>query len=328
MDSNQKIYLYPLIFLAVCLVKCTDEASLTLPDPDNKMVVNCVFSANSEIHLRLLESYNNDLIINASAQLYSGGEFIGTFEYMKQQVYKIPGYLPVPGTQYSITINAKGFADIYAEDYIPNNTPILDIIHTDSAGYNYEFNYNYANLTISFEDTPHVENFYEVVIFSKIDINAMEITDSIVDETTIEFYNLLKQELRYRTPDIFSFDPIIQNEGFESNIGAVGSNQSYLLFSDDLINGKKTNLSINYIPYYARTSYIKVKERDIIIHFRSVSKNYYLYRKRIKKYIQYNNALVWRDLNDFVRLYSNIEDGYGLFAGYVDFIDTISLKNE
>ena len=90
---------------------------------------------------------------------------------------------------------------------------------------------------------------------------------------------------------------------------------SSFYFSDNLINGILYELKIPYPPMET-------------LDFRTVSKNYYLFRKYwTKHYSNQQNDNNVSSVNDWdifpllfmgepIEMFTNIENGYGIFAGY------------
>jgi hypothetical protein len=124
---------------------------------------------------------------------------------------------------------------------------------------------------------------------------------------------------------IFSPDQSIVSEGFEETTHPIWSPE-VLFFSDELFNGEMKEIQINYFPYYSGVGlfYYYVPSRKFTVYLRSISENYYRFRKSEKAYSSFRNQFeLWKGAGDYVQIYSNIENGYGLFAGYSTSMDSI-----
>jgi len=103
-------------------------------------------------------------------------------------------------------------------------------------------------------------------------------------------------------------DPVLLNEGDIPYLPTT------YFFSDELFNGQKYTLQINRDLGYG------IPQKIIL---RSVSRNYYLYRKYWTRHY-YNQTTDESGLRGIIYkgeaqpMYNNIENGYGIFAGYVE----------
>jgi len=304
------------------LIQCTREAEIQLPHTNTKMVVNSIFTPDSIMKIQLLESSSGDAIRNAEISIFENGSLWCKPLYIENGYYASPGFKPLPSEDYSIQIQAEGYPYLYAGSNIPAPIPIVAISHTDSSGYNSEYQYYYASVHLNFNDPPNGNNYYEVTLQSLIERQDMEVTDPLYDSLD-SFYQFLMDDLRMYSSILFSFDPSVQSEGYDINVAHTGSGPYHLVFCDQYFDGLSKQIVINYLPYYAQTSSLRVKKRKVIVHLRSISYDYYRYRQSWLRYTQYENADVWHDPNDYIEVFSNIENGYGLFAGYHAYTDTV-----
>jgi hypothetical protein len=100
-------------------------------------------------------------------------------------------------------------------------------------------------------------------------------------------------------------DPILLSSGLPKAI-----------FSNELIKGDSYTMMVNYMN---RQKY------PIVLEVRSISHDYYLYIRQlylynIGRYPEFGNGAITA-----FPLFSNIQDGYGIFAGY-SFVDTLISK--
>ncbi len=181
---------------------------------------------------------------------------------------------------------------------MPKNIVITNI--KDSAGIDDKGDY-YSQFSIFFEDDPNKSNFYEVAVWTTMSPNII-------------WYGSCTSD-----------DIIIKEEG----------NEDYyprdLLFSDKLINGLKKEIKVNiYPPAYSspngERAYLIDPYYTFIVHFRSISENYYKYKKTLIRHMACKDGGVFGC--EPVEMYSNIEGGLGIFAGYSSYVDTIWARIE
>ena len=147
-----------------------------------------------------------------------------------------------------------------------------------------------GTLTFSINDSPEIENYYEILIYTR-------------DE------NIYSGEYRYYyyidDYDIFKPDNIIQNEGDWDFLPTT------LFFSDKLFNGKVNEFSF-VIAGVGDIGYISL---------RSISKEYYCYRKYYTRHA-FNAQLHTDGIHNLLfsgeplDMYTNINGGLGVCASY------------
>jgi len=84
------------------------------------------------------------------------------------------------------------------------------------------------------------------------------------------------------------------------------------LFSDDFFNGQNYQLKITIMDWDATL------DKEYIIELLSLNKAGYLYRRSVEDYRNSKGD----PFSEPVLIYSNIENGFGIFAGYA--VDTYS----
>ncbi len=91
----------------------------------------------------------------------------------------------------------------------------------------------------------------------------------------------------------------------------------FLLFNDKLINGKEHTLQIYYTPpqrYEDGNRYIS--KHYISIHLRNVTEDYYKFKTSMLQHLYNNEENILYGMGEPINAQSNINNGYGLFAGF------------
>ncbi|MBO7572300.1 MAG: DUF4249 domain-containing protein [Bacteroidales bacterium] len=107
-------------------------------------------------------------------------------------------------------------------------------------------------------------------------------------------------------------DPIIKNEGLPLP-----------LFSNELASGDQFSVNLKFMPATHGWAGGKFMYRPILVRFRTVDENYYKFTRMHYLYTEgrYSDGIV--DNPVMFNAYSNVENGYGVFAAYTEYVDTV-----
>lgn len=291
-----KNYLAPtLLLFLLTAMSCVKTIEIDLPEHDPKAVVNCLFQTDSLFSLELKRSHSIfDTIplplTNATVELFNGGQIIDTFYYDEGRYHS--HIFPQRNTNYHIEVAMSEGEKVTSDSYIPN-TPILeflslkDSIYTDNEG---DF---ISQMNIVVSDTSYSDNYYELKLLYKF-INYQN--DTVVSSV---YYDLIN-------------DPVLEN------VGLLNYYPDYLIFSDALFNGEDYQMTINFRQGSNAESY------GLIIILRAVTKEYYEYRKTLTLHIEGKAGDIWNGVGEPLQMVSNINNGYGIFAGYSETIKEVN----
>ncbi|MEA2042553.1 MAG: DUF4249 domain-containing protein [Bacteroidota bacterium] len=285
---------YPLIFitgLAFLINACRTPADIDLEDIDDKIVLNSIYSPDSCIKIYLQNQYS----------VLDGGRADNP-EYLKQaEVYLYEDNVPVDtlqhtidaeyiseiypkiGSKYSVDVHAQGYPSVHAEDIVPETVPI-DTVTYERFSYVYYHAYQHK-IFISFTDPPG-KNYY---MFYDIDSNGSQSTDPVIDEYKPKHgYNII------------------------------------FAFNDELFDGQTYELEIisNLSSYWNR-------EEGAVLRYKlhSISEEFYTFCKSVNaqspKHTDDIFELYSSGITEPVLIYSNVEDGLGIFGGYSTAIDSL-----
>ena len=196
-----------------------------------------------------------------------------------------------------------------ASDLIPGKPKIDHVFYQDSlyVGDTGDQTGYFSQLSISIEDEPNIENFYEIVLFF-IEKNCPKIN------TPDNFYCF-----EMATPDSENNDPVILNSALIDNYYA-----DSILFTDELFDGRVYHLKLNFrTPTAFFYEDNRLNEFDYILKFRHVSKHYYHYRNKLYKHLNNQESDLWDGTGEPISVYTNVTNGLGIFAGYSEVIDTL-----
>lgn len=279
----------------------TTEKIDDFPLRPKKMVVNCYFAEDSAWNfqvshsLSVLDNAELKAVENASILLYHGEQFLDTIKKNEEDNwYSYDDHLPVEGESYSIEVRSPDFVSVLkAEDFVPLAVDVADVnvIILDSS-YSYTREYEWGSISrgrvagqfeISIQDPANVENYYELEVYT------IEV-DYDWEDSTIKYV--------YQR-DVY----VTMEDGPVDNFFASGGD---MLFSDYLFDGQEYDVKLDFNEWDVAIG------QKYYVQLTSMNRTGYLYRKSIADYEQASGD----PFSEPVRIYCNIEGGYGIFTGY------------
>ena len=282
------------VILLMSLTSCIKELPF---DPDieaSKLVINSYFSSDSLWEVRLTQSRSVvdtssfDLVQNGVVNIRDGnGNLVTSLTDQGEGLFSSATEFPQTGTTYRIEASAPGFETVSAEDRLPSTFQILSF---DTLTTWFQDSSRTMEFEITFQDPPGEENFYEIGFFREFEVyNFFEEDTSIVYapfpfnctdpniETTQEVEDALEN----------LFDRVwLPDATFDGEIYTIKFTLPRSILDD---------------PF----------ERDANLVFANGSEAYFLHRKsQITADIANGNPFAQP-----VQVYTNIEGGYGIFAG-------------
>lgn len=296
-----------ILFLSSCLLQ---EVETDVPETAPNLVFNAIFEPDSLLKIEvsktnyILDSSNNSLI-EAKIELFENSESIGQLQ-AKNKYYTIPDFITKANSVYKIKFTSTKFGSFEISDTTKSKSNIVSISETKNYGLTFEGNY-YSLLKIEFTDNIEENNYYQVFL----EIDSFKREDHFGNVTYINF-----------SRPLYSTDELITDEIGVLNDEPNTERENYLFFSDKTINGQTYSLNLFFVPLF--DNQYNNHDYDLIVHFHSVSQNYYNFIKTYY-YNSYSSGELFNNNTDQL-IYSNIPNGYGLFATKSTTIDT--LKNE
>ncbi len=283
-------------FLLFMVSACTKTIEIDLPQHDSKTVVNCFFQVDSLFSLEVGKSFSifdkrPSPIKSAKVELFTEGQSIDTFYYDGER-YRSHIY-PEVNKNYHIEVTTTEGELASADSYIPN-TPILEFISLEDSVYTDEEGLFIAQLKVIISDTSYADNFYELKLLGK-SVNFQN--DSILLEA---YYDLINDQV-FKEEELLAYYP-------ES-----------LVFSNALFKGEDYAMTVNFRWGSSHDTY-----DGLIIILRAVTKEYYEYKKSLTLHIERQSGDIWDGVGAPIEMVSNIDNGYGIFAGYSELIQIVN----
>ncbi len=295
MRSNIKIYVLATLVLST---SCLKEMEMDIEKQASKIVINCFFSPDNlfEGHVsQTISVLSQDTIAylpDAEVNLYENDVFL------EQMLHKANGMytsttIPEYDKEYTLTVSSPGLGRAESTDIVPREMFGVKLDTSILEG-------RYLDCTIHFKDDNLAINYYLVEVYIDTPILFHKVENNEIISTEI-----------YQVPLIIT-DPITE----DYNFGGLTRNIFY--FSDQLINGQEHDLTFMIDFNNLNLSDDSVESFNLFFYLKNISEAYYLYAKSWHKSQQQQQQQT--------EFYSNIENGFGIFAGYSAFIDTVLIK--
>ncbi len=308
------------VTIATLFISCTKRIEIELPQQKPKLSINCmfvpftlpaprVFIVEVFQSTSVLDTLSNTIIDYADVKVFADDILVATIPFVDSLgYYQLLEFHPENNKRYYIEVEAEGFDKVYANDIIPTrvsvkDTTIIPFAYVDSDGS------VYSEIRIKFEDPPNEKNYYEIFF------------------EPIFFYG------QFHWKSLYSDDQVILSEKYYPELITLGVHNPYFLpFSDDLFDGQEYELSISY------TAGVDINIENSVntgsfyhLVFRSVSEEYYKYKTSLLEYSYNEQADILFGQNEPMNVYSNVQNGYGIFAGFQEdlityYVDSIPLN--
>ena len=274
------------------MTSCTKDMELIYSVKEHRLVLDCVFNNKSPVSAyvstnQFILDTSEVRVENAIVLLYENEQFVDTLLHKGRGFYESL-YYPKPQMTYQVKVFAEGFEQISAKDTMPDDNLGVQIISFKKNVTVVE-NINRDLLSLKIIDSNPKLEYYE-----------LELTNvgSLFDENHVEYIDLFHVS-----------NPAISIKSWEP------PGVRTLLFNDKTFNNSEIIMDI----------FIHSNEKTPpTVKLRKVSYQYYNFKNML--YIHHDNQLLNRETidemfkGDPVEMFSNVENGYGIFAGYVEVV--------
>lgn len=284
------------------ICSCEDELDITLSPKARKIVINSFFNDEDFFHVNISEnqpSTDNDTIYfinNACVLLYKNDVFLDTLKLKTNGNYYSDKVIPETGVSYNIKAEVPGISSVAtAVSQIP--VAVKEVSLDTSSIIEHPSNIPYRQVTLRFKDIANTQNYYLVYMIWVATRYVYDADSNIIDS--------VKREAIYGRGDGFNLP---------------GYNSGRFLFTDQLMDGDtiEKNLFIRKDMYGANLG----RYDHLMAYFRlcTISEDYYLYAR---SYTEQHSSIDYSMFSEPVSVYTNIQNGEGIFAGYGQCIDSL-----
>ena len=305
-NKGYKLFLISLILMP--FFSCSEVIEIEVPDFPTSPVINCFFTNDTVVKLRLSKTVNPLDSIPATisdARIWLYEDDVLAEELGCQDGFFVSDIIPQSGKTYSVRVEIPEFPDIdeiTAKDILPANPIKTSCSFRDSALLDQD-GFPVCQAVINIQDNSTDLQYYEVLLEMSYKRSSLD----TVYETIIADY--CKE----------NYDPVITKEGL------VEFRPKTLVFSNETFIGQTYPLKVNFQnELYLEDSYPQYREMRIIVHLRKVSESYYKYKRQLVIHQSSISSDFWSGTTEPSSMYSNIKGGYGIFAGYTEVVDTLT----
>lgn len=276
-----------------------DEFLLTLNaeiNPDEPVVALLTFPK------RPFESGPFEVPRDASIQLYEDDTWLETLSYNPNDTAKTFGIYagkirPEAGKSYRLEVQYPGYTPLKAVETMPSRVSVSAL---ETIYYPADFEQDgEARFSLSFDDHPGEANYYLLYVFYRtlvVDPNEPGSQGNYEFFTGSRSLNLSEAEFDY---------------------------SGGILFSDATFNGNSAVLQIQLsaepLSLFQDPRY---KEASLFFELRRISKNNFLYRQSLTRFLRDNND----GFSEPVMVWNNIEGGLGIFSSFTRSFKEVKLK--
>lgn len=285
-----------LIIIVYITFSCTKSLEVDIPIHQTKPVIYSLFETGKRFEVKINKSVGildefSAPLENANVYLLKNGIYVDTLTLVDNSY--ISDIIAEENQAYSIHTIIPGFGEQFASNMAPKKPQITASNIYEVEVYDEDIFYD-RKLNFTIEDIPYEENYYEVNLATKY-------VNSVTQEEDILYLNGQKTN-----------DPIIVNEGILEYFPIT------YVFSDEMFQDTSVNMSFYYLGedhQYLPNLNIGDEYRFVIV-LRNTSKEYYTYKKKLFQHLNNQESDVWDGFGEPTQMYTNIENGYGIFAGY------------
>lgn len=294
--------LFLLLLTAVC-ISCTKKIEVDFPELEIKPVVNCLFVPGKPFVVQLGLTQKTDdtlktIVANANVIITDNKGVAYPLKHSGKGQYTASELLAEKGVNYSISVKIPGYNEVTATGSIPDSKTRVTRIKSQSGtrpapvyGTGDTGMINVEDIDISFFNEMGIEDLMGITILSKVTFYISDDNGSRREE--------LENEIK--PCKIFSNELAIQKEGL-----ANFENKTIELFRDEFMDSEHPTLKVAF-EKNLKTMYW--------IRFFRFSPDAFKYTKSWIAH-EYTRTYDFWEVFEPEPLYSNIKNGYGIFAGY------------
>ena len=157
-------------------------------------------------------------------------------------------------------------------------------------------------IEVHFTDPIGAQDYYHLSLFNH--------TEDLENDTPVNGFN--------GGTEVSKLTPLMPLESDKNNPAVTFHfDDGGVLFTDEDFDGQKATLT-----FYSLLSFDNESQQGKVVgELRTVSKDYYLYHTSLSRQIANKD----RPFVEPISVYSNIENGLGIFSGYTTYKDTVSI---
>lgn len=310
----RRINFLNLLVIATLLCSCVETIEMDTVPVNKILVVNSLIAPDSLFWCYVSKVYAlNDstphYVDNASVKIFdnSSGALVCELVHGSAGMYRALNSTAKMDKEYRIEVSANGFPTVLGTTQIPHKQEATDVSYISYAGYDALQNCDYDELRFSIKDQFEESNYYEVLFFTIFQSDSdWIVTDPFHKISTDTIWNM---EDASGFADYTIVDAVLKAEGL------MKYNPSTLVFSDNLFNLQKHDFVVRHWPLSSHVCFTLYTLSEELYKFRTTLTQH-LYERGAKGISRYDDFAGLDFSSKAIDVYSNLNGGYGIFAGY------------
>jgi len=292
-----------LALLLCILTACEKEVHIPIEYTEPKLVINSLFNTDSvwEVEVSasqyIYDSGTIPLINDAVVTITSSGSGSVSLTNQGNGLYTSATEKPQTGQVYTIEVTHPNYQNVRSSNELPGVLQIQNMEIQDQTIVSGE---QFRKISITFQDSPDPD-YYMIRImggFWDWTYDSLGILDSILIPYPMW---------------VFSQSPAVENSN-PNNM------QATTIFKDELFNGTQYTIDLLVEEFFFDG--VKENIEEIYISISKISEEYYWYETSYQAYVSSQNNQFF---SQPVQVYTNIENGLGIFAGFSNQTDTLQI---
>ncbi len=334
-----------IVLISLIMTSCVEEFEIEDKDFESRLVINALFDNNSPWAVKISNTANifnsttvNEKITFAKVEIYDqNNEFLYELYHQEDGIYGRDDYGPSPKRGYSVKVSAPGYHAVTAKSFVPEKSTLLinnfSIIPNDKK--------NDVEVDFEIEDKSMLESYYiwEVVSISGDNDGNDENSSSMFSEKWID--DLTNPGQLGNSSRVFLENGSFGDGTYKGTYSSIDGNRRINIVNninnDGLIsllnltpneNTIKTNPLLDNDLDEVVTHLDELDEDDpnvdgnepveVIYNFElrvmTISKELYNYYSSLEEH--YQNGQSSHSNEAPFKLYTNVTNGVGIFAGF------------
>ncbi len=295
-----------ILFLMACLFlisSCEKEIDIKLSQKEKKIVINSFFNNEEFLHVNISSNQPStdgdtvDFIQNACVLLYDNDIFLDTLRWLSGGDYVSDKVIPGISIPYKLKVEVPGLSTATTDvSRIPVNVKHFSV---DTSSYVDKISGKLVrHIRLKFKDIENTANYYLLYMVWEGTRYEYDMDSTIAD--SVKTYGKVRD--------------------YGQGQGIIVPYTGKLFFSDELMEGDTIERDIYFAQKIGGTDPASFNNLMAYINLCTISEEYYLYAK---SYADQSFAIDFSLFVEPVSVFSNINNGYGIFAGYGQCIDSV-----
>ena len=323
---------YPFV-LGLLMVSCVRDVEIDLEDLPDRIVLNASVCPGKEVRAHLsktwfiMDSIPDFDLPDANVRVYINDKFQG---FMRNDdirgdsislpgQYVLPGCFVKQGDRLRIEADTDGYEPVSGETRIPGRARIykVDTLSYRSSAYYAE------HLRFSVKIGVETDYYYRLIVEQILDFRKGDSTRTVTSFRSLDGYSWY-----YSGFSVDYEDPVFQSFGGSPITNQMDGRYCMGVFTGkDMTNTDAIKVSVSPVEYsYESDTLSRVVHYDV--RLLSISEDYYRYMKIMRGYSITIGDANFGALIEPADTYSNVENGFGIVAGYQEDKSRITMRRD